>query len=313
MNKKVAIIGASGFIGTNIANYFMSMEYKVLAIARKTNKTNFKIGDIEFCELDANFTTKLFDKIAEYDKLIWLVNNLVPSTKMDSLIDDFTFNISPLIKFLEYVKEKDIKIKLVYLSSGGTIYGNSKKNTLLSETDDQNPISSYGLTKLISEKYISFLVNNSNIDCTLLRPSNIYGEYQNLNKPQGIIGFAFKSLISEESMELYNNGDIVRDFLYVEDLAIAVYQCLENSNFSNTVKIYNVGSGEGIKIIELVEKIEEITGKKLQLLTKPSRNFDCDYNVLNINKIRKEINWIPNTPIDKGLQIVWNYMKNKEY
>lgn len=315
MQKSVAIIGGSGFLGINIANYLMTKGYRILIIARNFDRIKYySNGDIEFYTIDVNETSKLFDKITDFDKIIWLINNQTPSgTQMDSLIDDFTFNISPLIKFFELLKERAFKMKIIYLSSGGSIYGNSYSKIPFTEKDYKNPISSYGLIKLISEKYLRYLVNNSNIDCTILRPSNVYGKFQNLNKPQGIVGFAFKSLILEERMVLFNNGNIVRDFLFVDDLSFAIHLCLEVHTINNSVNTYNVGSGSGISMTDLVKKISLITGQEMKILNKPSRSYDCNFNVLNTEKIKKDINWYPKVKLNEGLDLVWSWMRNMKY
>jgi UDP-glucose 4-epimerase len=174
------------------------------------------------------------------------------------------------------------------------------------------PISGYGLSKIISEKYIEFFSVNSEIQYYILRPSNVYGLYQNFSKPQGIIGFAFKSIINNTSLNIYDEGKVTRDFIYVSDLAEAINCCID-SEFKNSIStIYNVGSQKGYSIIEILNKIKKITQKELLIIAKPSRSFDCNYNVLNIEKIKAELNWQPKIELDEGLKYIWNWIKNEK-
>src|SRR5690606_13742302 len=143
----------------------------------------------------------------------------------------------------------------------------------------------------------------------ILRPSNVYGKYQNLAKPQGIIGFAFKSLIEETTINLYDDGDIVRDFVFVDDVAQAVLGCVECRARTGITHIYNVGSGEPVSIKEMISKISAVSGSKVKTQVQPSRKFDCEYNVLDIQKIKEELDWRPVVSIDDGLKTVWEWMK----
>ena len=104
MDKSIALIGGGGFVGTNLTNFFIEEDYNVLVIGRSViedipNSTN----KIKKRLLDVNKTSKLIEALAEYENIVWLVNDLVPSASMDSLVDEFTFNLNPLIHFLESV------------------------------------------------------------------------------------------------------------------------------------------------------------------------------------------------------------------
>jgi UDP-glucose 4-epimerase len=309
MNKSIAIIGGAGFIGCNLSNYFINQGYKVLIISRTIDRNKFESDKITFLEIDVNFSTEVIEALLEYENIIWLVNNLVPSTKMDSLIDDFTFNINPMIKIMEGVKKQPNPKRFVFLSSGGTIYGDSPNHIALEEESPRTPISAYGLSKIISEEYINYLtIKSENLQSYILRPSNVYGIHQNLKKPQGIIGYAFKSIMNGNSLELYDGGLVVRDFLHVDDLASAINACLNKPYKSKSIKTYNVGSQQGYTIKEVLTLITKVSGGTINIINKPSRQFDCKYNVLSINKIKHELAWEPKVSLETGLSQVWTWI-----
>lgn len=309
MNKSIALIGGGGFIGTNLSNYFLGIDYDVLVIGRSVkDESSNNLSKLQKKLIDVNKTSKLIEVLTEYENIVWLVNDLVPSSSMDSLADDFTFNVSPLINFLEAVNKLEKLKRFIFISSGGTIYGDSPNRIFLKEDSPKNPISAYGLSKIISEKYIAYITKRSLFESFIIRPSNVYGNHQNLKKPQGIIGYAFNALINDKTIDLYGDGNVIRDFIHVQDLAEAVKCCTESKNEIANVRTYNVGSQKGHTIREILNIINKLTGKDIQTISKPSRTFDCEFNVLNINKIKSELGWKPIINLEDGLEKVWKWV-----
>ncbi|HCQ13225.1 NAD-dependent epimerase/dehydratase family protein [Flavobacterium sp.] len=312
MKRKIGIIGGAGFIGQNLTNFFVDCGYDVLVVSRKIDKTKLQHPNVATAEVNVEDTNALFESLKECETIIWLVSSLVPSVSNESLVDDFDSNISPLIRFLEIAKTSIHFKHFVYLSSGGTIYGDSLDNKPLDEDSTKKPISSYGLSKIVTENYIKFLTSTSHFQSFILRPSNVYGQFQNLIKPQGIIGYAFKSVINKTSIDLYNDGRVTRDFIHVNDLANAVHSCIQSDFKETHTAVYNVGSQKGYTIKEILEKINDTTQMQILTIPKSSRSFDCTYNVLKIEKIKRDLNWEPKIEIEEGLNMVWDWIKNEE-
>jgi UDP-glucose 4-epimerase len=309
MNKSIALIGGGGFIGTNLANFFLQQGYNVLVISRRPiEQKNFISVKIINLIIDINQTSKLVYALKEYENVVWLVNNLLPGFKMDSLAEDFIINVNPMIRFLELFSKEFNSKRFIFISSGGTVYGNSNLCIPHIETNILKPISAYGLSKFISENYIDFITSNSDLDSYILRPSNVYGNFQNMTKPQGVIGYAFNAVVNNSTIDLFGDGAVTRDFLHVFDLAKAVECCVLQPCLGSHVEKYNVGSGKGTTIRELLDNIKFITNKDLDILNKPLREFDCIYNVLDISKINSSFGWKPTINIENGLQLVWNWM-----
>lgn len=313
MIKSIALIGGGGFIGTNVANFFIEKEYNVLVIGRSAiDKERFVSDKIKTSLIDVNHTSKLLEVVQGYDNVIWLVNNLLPSLKMDSLVDDFNLNVSPLVKFLELCKDANQLKRFVFISSGGTIYGDSVNNNFFNENCQAKPISAYGMSKIISENYVEYISHKANFDSYILRPSNVYGNFQNLIKPQGIIGYAFNAALNTSTIELFGNGMVTRDFVHVLDLASAIECCVDNVYIGGKVKKYNVGSQNGYTITEIIDLVKNITNRDIKTISKPLREFDCLYNVLDINKIKTDLGWKPIIEIKDGLTSVWKWMNIKK-
>lgn len=310
MKPNIAIIGGNGFIGKNFTKYFSERDFQVLCMDHNIKDNISKNKNIIPISVDIHHTMELIESLKDAEIVIWLVHASVPSTKDESLVDDFLLNVAPIVKFLEKANHLPNLKKFIYLSSGGTVYGDTSTKTPIPEDTIQKPISNYGLSKSVAEKYIEYLTRNSPFESIIFRPSNVYGPYQNLIKPQGIIGFAFRAIRDQKTLDLYNEGRVIRDFIYVKDVAEAVEKALkENSNEGKT-SIYNLGSNEGFTIKEIIRRIEEISNKKLVINNKSSRSFDCEYNVLDTKKIEKTLNWKKSTEIDDGLRNVWEWINN---
>lgn len=310
MKPKIAVVGGNGFIGKNLVSYFLERYYDVTVIDRSAKSIQNKEGLKNFAT-NIRSTSEILDVTKDADYIVWLVHASVPSTKDDSLVDDFLLNISPIVKFLEKADTLQKLKKFIYLSSGGTIYGNVSGEVSVPENHLQRPISGYGLSKSVAEKYIEFLGAGKNYETVILRPSNVYGPYQNLVKPQGIIGFAFKSIRDKTSLDLYDGGKVVRDFIFVDDVAAAVEKTLSAEQSAGKVSAYNIGSNEGHSIKEILDRIEKISGSQLQIVHKSSRNFDCAYNVLDSSAMQKDYGWQKSVPLDEGLKKVWDWIVNE--
>jgi UDP-glucose 4-epimerase len=309
--KNIAIIGGTGFIGRNLTEYFINSGYSINVIGRSIDKIpNHK--NLSKYKVDINDTINLLKSVENCEIIIWLVTSSIPSSSIFNFSDEFNNNINPIIKVLDSDKISVRFKKFIFISSGGTIYGEALDRTPITEDTLKSPISNYGLSKALSEDYIKFITKQNDFQSYILRPSNVYGEYQNMEKPQGIIGFALKSILNNTSIDLYGNGEVTRDFVYVKDVVKAFEKCILDDYKKAETKIYNVGSGYGLTIKQIIEKVSEIAGEKVITVSKPFREFDCKYNILNIDKIQDELNWFPETSIEQGLYNVWKWLKEKK-
>lgn len=312
MNKRCLIIGGGGFIGYNLTEYLLKDDFHIKVIDRYTDNLNnieSTFSKLTLIKGEVAETKFLLDHLKDFENIIWLVHTTVPSTSMDNIEEDLTENIFPLIRFLSAIKTNPGIEKFIYLSSGGTIYGNPVVKKPITEDQPKIPLSSYGLTKYIAEHYINFILSESTIQRIIFRPSNVYGLYQNLNKPQGIIGHSFKAAINNHPLVLYNLGVMTRDFLFVTDLTNAIHKSLTTDKLKDYSYIFNIGSGKGFLIKEIINKITEISKLEIKIIDKPLRTFDCDYNVLSISKLTDHLNWAPKVSLEEGLFKVWNWIK----
>lgn len=314
---KCLIIGGGGFIGSHVARCLAERAVPVRIYDLNGVQAENNLAGVDGVELICN---DVFNQsgvkaaLQGVTQVVYLAYTTVPASSMEDLAFDLQSNVSPLIRLIESVRESGSVRRFVYLSSGGTVYGEQHIQCPISEDHPTCPISGYGLTKLVSEHYIRLCLSGSNVRGYVLRPSNAYGERQNMHRPQGAMGHFLKALATDAPIVLYGDGSVVRDYVYAGDVAEAIRVCLEDETASpREIKTFNVGSGVGVSLWELVKRIQVITGKTFEIDRRSDRSFDCRYNVLDCSAIRDALSWQPQRSLDEGISKTWAWIQNVRY
>lgn len=302
--SKCLVLGGAGFLGSYIVDRLAENSHEVMVfdLNRQTDnlyksdtltRVRFQTGNFSN---DQDIKTAL--KGIEY--VFHLISTTIPATSNQNPIADIESNIARSVRLLELCKDSSCFKKIIFLSSGGTIYGRPLVKPI-SENHPTNPICSYGISKLAVEKYIFLFNQLYGFDYAILRCSAAYGERQNLTKPLGAIGVFVKRALDKKPIVIWGNGETVRDFIYADDVASACILAMKNTNN----KIFNVGSGSGITLNRLMRKINNELGINPVVEYQPSRTFDVSDNTLDINLIRKELGWSPTVSLNEGIRRVW--------
>ncbi|QQL50202.1 NAD-dependent epimerase/dehydratase family protein [Mucilaginibacter ginkgonis] len=292
------IIGAAGFLGSTMTAYLKEKGFEVYEILR---------GQISGIELDFNFLSNLV-KVTNNPVVIDFSYTSVPNTSFQDPVKDYSENLYNVIRHLEFVKQLH-NPTYVYISSGGTVYGNLDVNKAVDENYQNNPLSPYGITKLCCEKYVMMYNQVHNLKTKIIRPSNIYGPGQKPFRGQGIIANAIVKMLKGQPIQVFGNGDQVRDYLYVDDFTSAIFDVV----IHGTDDIYNIGFGRGYSINDLIAKIEKLLNIPFRIEQLPFRPFDVQYNVLDTSRLKSLNNWSPETNIDEGLNQSISWLKNYLY
>ena len=189
------------------------------------------------------------------------------------------------------------------MSSGGTVYG-LPESSYLAEDHPTNPISSYGITKLAIEKYLFLYERLHGLKSIALRLSNPYGPGQRLSGAQGAVAVFLGAALRGEAIKIWGAGEVVRDYVYVDDVVDAVLGTIE---YAGESRVFNIGSGVGLDLIEVVEAIERAVKTTMTKEFLPARGFDVPRNVLDISLAKNELNWVPQVDFDSGVErmAVW--------
>jgi len=297
---KVGVLGGGGFLGSAICDRLLKDGYR-LKIFERPGISSFRIfsenEQVEWIMGDFSSVYDIETFINGVDVVIHLVSSTLPGTSNEDMVFDVQSNVISTLHLLNSMVAKGIK-KIIFVSSGGTVYGNPKY-TPLDEGHPTNPIVSYGITKLAIEKYLLLYQGLHGIKATILRVANPYGERQRVETAQGTVGIFLSKALSQEPIEIWGDGSVIRDYIYVGDVADAVAKALD---YDGEESIFNIGSGSGKSLNELISTIKEIVRLDFEVRYLPSRSFDVPINVLNSSLALKELRWDPKIEFYEGIK-----------
>lgn len=280
----IIIFGAAGFIGKNLVLKLMQSVDHHLTLVDKSRvffsdiysflPENVVIKEEIFCEKSD------FDTLLEGQDLVFhLVSTTVPVTSNRQIPQELKANVVVTAELLEACIRRGIK-KVIFFSSGGTVYG-KEVTCPIHEEIPAYPICSYGMQKAAIEKLLHLYWCMYGLDYRIIRLSNPYGPYQ---RPDGILGavttFTYKALKGEEII-VYGDGSVVRDFIYIEDALRAIMNIVRGESEK---RIFNIGCGYGTSITQVIEIIRSTLGKKINVLYQPERKIDVPENYLDISR-----------------------------
>lgn len=300
------VIGAAGFLGTNLSIKLAEDENNIVRIVdRDMNYFSSVLIDKQNVEV---YLSGL-DKNSDYNNLLnnqdvvfHMVSTTVPSTSNKIVSEEILENTEITLRILEACILNHVK-KLVFLSSGGTVYGSSKRIPVTEDTA-LNPICSYGTHKLISEKLIQLYGNISGLDYRVIRLSNPYGPYQRPTGKQGVIASFIYNALRDDNIYIYGDGSIIRDYIYIDDAIDGIIN-ITNSDFD--CSIVNLGTGIGTSLNEIVTSIENVLEKKLNVVHLPNRSVDVPVSILDIERYTKIV------PVHHMINIYEGIKKSVEY
>lgn len=290
---KIMLLGGAGFIGLNLAGALVRHGHKVHIADRSAEIADYDrpIPEVAgFHVIPSNATSRLQDAVDELgiECVIGLASSLIPSSTLDDFEAEMAQNIVPTFRLLDHLAKR--QISFVYVSSGGTVYGPSDKPAL-AENEPLRPISHYGCSKVLLEQYLAFVGRSQQMRYMILRPSNPFGPFQNPHRKQGLVAVAVDKVLHGQPIEIWGDGTVVRDYLWVEDLAEAVAALLPKDEAWGS--IFNIGSGQGHSIRELLAMIGSLTGKPVNVRYLETRAVDVPHLVLDVSRLRETIDFQP--------------------
>jgi UDP-glucose 4-epimerase len=301
------VLGGSGFLGSHLSERLVELDHHVRVFEKpgKSAANLDSIADrIELSRGDFDDPQALEAALSDIDVVFHLISTTVPGNSNDDPAFDISSNLLPTLALLDLARRHQVE-KIVFFSSGGTVYG-VPQEAPMSELHPTNPICSYGIHKLAIEKYLEMYRQLHGLEYCVLRISNAFGERQNPKSGQGAVAaFAHKALHGEE-IEIWGDGSVVRDYIYVADIMTAAVKAM---HFAGDSKVFNIGSGAGTSLLEMVDAIGRIMGSPVAVRFTPARAFDVPTNVLDIRKARQELGWQPEVEFEVGLERTLNFLR----
>jgi UDP-glucose 4-epimerase len=297
---KIAVLGGAGFIGSAIVDRLLVDRHEIRVFERPRILPYRKFTEdekVEWITGDLLNIHDLSNAIDGVDVVMHLVSTTLPKSSNDDMIYDVESNLVATLRLLEQMRLKKIP-KIVFISSGGTIYGHPEYSPI-DEKHPTNPLVSYGITKLAIEKYLILYEHLHGIKSIILRVANPYGERQRLESAQGAVGVFLKKAILNEPIEIWGDGSITRDYIYISDVAEAFAQSI---TYNGKKSIFNIGSGKGTNLNEIIVLINKALNRNIDYSLKPGRSFDVPSNVLDRSLAFKELGWSPKVNLADGIE-----------
>lgn len=303
---KTLVIGGAGYIGSYLVPQLLNTGRQVTVLGRSAvpryqlpDAAKYIVGDFLQHELICHL-------LNTHHEVVHMAYATVPNTSFENPLTDLLQNLPPTVQLFSEVADRGIKLLLV--SSGGTVYGEAIDDVPISENHPTKPISPYGVTKLTLENYAYLYATTHGLKFSCVRPSNAYGVGQRPFVGQGFISTAIASIIRGQAIKIFGVTGAVRDYLYVSDLASGIVSALEYGKLSET---YNLGSGVGRSNIEVVNQLTPLMqtiGFDVNIEYLPERAFDVKVNKLDSAKLSSHTGWKPMCEFSHGLTLTRDWL-----
>lgn len=306
--SRCLILGGRGFIGSHLVDSLLARGYSVRCFGRPkvtpwsrpysaNDKFELFEGNFE-CEADIEAA------LEGCDVCFHLISTTLPKSSNIDPVFDVESNLVGTIRLLKNGIRLGLR-KIIFISSGGTIYG-SPKGIPISESHPTNPSCSYGITKLAIEKYLALFYELYGLNYCVLRLSNPFGERQRIHASQGAIAVFLGKILRNETIEVWGDGSVVRDYIYISDVISALIMALE---YEGSQHIFNIASGHGLSLNQVLEAMEQVTGRVIQRRYIEARPFDVPTSILCIEQAAQTLGWLPTVAFEEGLLSFFRWLE----
>jgi len=303
---RIAIIGGAGFIGTNLA-ISLSRDHNVKIV--DSDATYF--NTLKSLNLPVRYQVSSFSVESDFDSQVknedviyHLASTIIPGNSNQDIAAELEANVITTVKLLDACVRQNVS-KVVFISSGGAIYG---KRSICPIKEDvvTYPITSYGVQKLAIEKLLYLYRYQTGLDYRIIRLANPYGPYQRPNGKLGVVTtFVYKAL-TDGKLEVYGDGSVVRDFIYIDDAVRGIRKIADGEN---EIRVYNLGSGKGTSVNEVIAVIKQTIGKELKVDYIKGRGTDVPVNFLDIKRYEKIYGKLHPLGLKDGIKKTTEFMK----
>jgi UDP-glucose 4-epimerase len=290
------VLGAGGFIGLNLCRALLRAGAVVHGYGRPPAWPD-ALPDLRWTRAEFGDTAALAAALEGAEVVFHLLGGSVPAAAERDPAADLRINGVASVELLGLCRAAGVR-RMVFVSSGGTVYG-VPRILPIPEDHPTDPISAYGIHKLLVEKHLGLLAHRHGLHSVVLRAANPYGPFQSPDRGQGVIAALIARRLAGLPVEVWGDGQVVRDFLHVEDLVAAM---LRAAVHAGEERLFNVGSGTGRSILDVVASVDAMLGLRgAEVHHRPSRPVDVPVNVLDITRIQRVLGWAPRTDWMAGL------------
>ncbi|MCK0511892.1 NAD-dependent epimerase/dehydratase family protein [Aromatoleum buckelii] len=302
-SKRCVVLGANGFLGCALTPQLLEAGHHVIAcdLAREFSSIA-PHSRLECLTLDFLDEVAVREAVAGADWVFHLVSTTKPASSNVNMAFDVQTNVVATIHLLEACAAEGVG-RVLFASSGGTVYG-IPSSLPVREDMPTLPIVSYGLTKLVIERYAELFERQKGLQTVSLRIGNPYGP-RHYDPNQGVIPVFMRQIRQGRQLKIWGDGSIIRDYVYVDDVARAFILA---ARYAGPLRQFNIASGEGRSVRDIVHQLELLNGAPVEVEYVAARGFDIPAIVLDITRAREVLGWHPGVRFEEGLRLTWEAM-----
>ena len=284
--RTLAVVGY-GFIGRRVARSALVEGWKVRSLARQPVERRHDPGH-DVIVGDARHGDDLARLLEGADHVVFAAGTAKPAESNEHPMHEIAANLGPLLAVLNAMQLTSVGA-ITLLSSGGTVYGPDAP-TPTPETAPLWPISTYGVLKVASERYVAMHARLRGLSADILRCANVYGPGEPTHGSQGLIGVTRSAIRAHRPVDVFGDGSTRRDFVHVDDVAGAVVALAARPD---GVRILNVGSGSSVSVHEVIAAVADSLGRAAVLEHRPGRPTDVPVVQLDVSALCALIDFDP--------------------
>lgn len=304
---KAVVIGANGFIGSHLVDGLVEAGHEVRAFDRFSSRgPTFATAGVHVQVGEFLSRSDVDKAVRGQDYVFHFLSTTTPATAESDPTLDIRTNLAQTVELLESCVSAGVR-RVYFASTGGAIYGQQGKG-LYSEDDRALPISPYAIGKLAIEQYLRYFKATHGLESTTFRISNPYGSRQHPNKTQGLIPIALRQIVAGRPVVQFGDGSMVRDYIYVEDIVKMIVPLVGRDTAHD---LYNLGSGMGYSVAQVLETLRSATGLDFEIETRPTPLTFVDRVVLDTSRFRAEFPGLQLTSLDDGVRATFEKMKEE--
>ncbi|MCU0853487.1 MAG: NAD-dependent epimerase/dehydratase family protein [Rhodobacteraceae bacterium] len=299
---KVLVLGGCGFIGSHVVDALLARGLSVRVFDRRPEAYRAPLHGVDYRYGSFSDRMAVIDALAGVDAVIHLISTTFPGTANLDPATDVQDNLVGTITLLESMLSLGVH-RIVFLSSGGTVYG-VPDTVPIPETHPLRPINSYGIVKVAIESYLNMYGRLKGLSPVILRATNPYGPRQAHVGVQGVVSTFLRRVRDGEALDVWGDGTVTRDFIYVADLAALCAAVTPGE----TEGIFNAGSGVGASVNDIIAEIAAVSGTAPVVNYKSARAIDVPRSVLDVSLARETFGWQATTLLREGIARTWEWL-----
>ena len=312
---RILVTGAAGFIGSNLVDRLLEDDHEVVGIDNLSRGTRANLPDSElgagrgFSFIEGDVTDhRLIEQVADADVevICHLAAQIDVRVSVQDPIEDARLNVLGTINVLEAARKAGVR-KVVFTSSGGSIYGEPKKMPV-DETAPVNPLSPYAASKVSGETYLGMYHTLYGLETTALALSNVYGPRQDPHGEAGVVAIFGNALLRGRQATIFGDGSAVRDYVFVDDVTDAFARAVGDLGDGRR---FNIGTGVGTTVRELHTAVAAVAEAPDDPVLGAARLGELQAIILNVNAARDQLGWMPQTSLADGLAKTLDWIRTQ--